>query len=244
MGLYDYQNPLELYVPKAGKNTIEKPDDAFVISHLMPVGVYSISEDLDLKYVFADLSLVQELLQYKPNQVSHLDIKLKSGADEQKVVEKIMKIFNHKVVIKNRMQQNDALYKMLNTENIAVYLIFTLVIIIALFNLIGALIMMILDKKSNLKTMLNLGASISDLRKIFFFQGTLLCLFGGIIGVGLASLVIFAQQEYQIIMITSSLPYPVNFNFENVLLVLGTIALLGLLASWIAASRVKKSLLG
>lgn len=243
MGLFDYQNPLEVYVPKAGKNNIEKPDDAFVLSHLIPVGTYTISEDLDSKYVYTDLSLVQDLLQYLPNQVSHLEIRLSPGADEQQVTNNLDMIFNNTLLIKNRMQQNDALYKMLNTENIAVYLIFTLVIIIALFNLIGALIMMILDKKGNLKTMLHLGASVSDLRKIFFFHGTLLSAAGGILGVAVASILIFVQQEYQIIMITDSLPYPVNFNFENVLLVLGTIALLGIAASWIAASRVQRSLL-
>lgn len=243
MGLFDYQNPLEVYVPKAGKNNIEKPDDAFVLSHLIPVGTYTISEDLDSKYVYTDLSLVQDLLQYLPNQVSHLEIRLSPGADEQQVTNNLDMIFNNTLLIKNRMQQNDALYKMLNTENIAVYLIFTLVIIIALFNLVGALIMMILDKKNNLKTMLHLGARVSDLRKIFFFHGTLLSAAGGILGVAVASILIFVQQEYQIIMITDSLPYPVNFNFENVLLVLGTIALLGIAASWIAASRVQRSLL-
>ena len=88
----------------------------------------------------------------------------------------------NKVEIKNRAQLNDTLYKMLNAENIAVYLIFTLVIIIALFNLIGALIMMILDKRSNLKTLYNLGSEVKDLKKIFLLQGSLLTIIGGIIG--------------------------------------------------------------
>lgn len=243
MGLYDYQNMLEVYVPKAGRNNIESAEDAFVLSNLAPVGIYTISEDHDSKYVFADLALVQELLRYQPNQVSGLEIRLKPGASEANAISKIRDIFGTDFEIRNRAQQNDSLYKMLNTENIAVYLIFTLVIIIALFNLIGALIMMILDKKGNLKTMMNLGAEIGDLRRIFLFHGTLLTIGGGIIGLLIASLIVILQQQFQIVMITESLAYPVIFNLENVLIVLGTIVLLGVLASWIAASRVKKSLL-
>jgi lipoprotein-releasing system permease protein len=89
-------------------------------------------------------------------------------------------VFQNKITVKNRAQLNESLYKMLNTENIVVYLIFTLVIVVALFNLIGALIMMILDKKGNLKTLYNLGIEITDLRKIFLLQGTLLSVIGGV----------------------------------------------------------------
>ena len=132
---------------------------------------------------------------------------------------------------------------MLNTENIVVYLIFTLVIIIALFNLIGALIMMILDKKSNLKTLYNLGAEVSDLRRIFLLQGTLLSAIGGVSGLVLGIIIVLIQQHFELIMITSSLPYPVVFTAQNVFIVLATIILLGFIASLIASSRVNKKLL-
>jgi lipoprotein-releasing system permease protein len=132
---------------------------------------------------------------------------------------------------------------MLNTENIAVYLIFTLVIIIALFNLIGALIMMILDKKKNLKTLYNLGAEVSDLRRIFLLQGTLLSVMGGILGLVLGILIVLIQQHYELIMITPSLAYPVVFSVQNVVIVLATITTLGFIASLIASSQVNKKLL-
>jgi lipoprotein-releasing system permease protein len=131
---------------------------------------------------------------------------------------------------------------MLNTENLVVYLIFTLVIIVALFNLIGALIMMILDKKPNLKTMMSLGAEISDLRQIFMLQGTLLSVLGGIIGLVLGIAIILLQQHYQYIMITDTLAYPVTFELQNVLIVFATIVTLGVIASWIASSRVDAKL--
>jgi lipoprotein-releasing system permease protein len=243
LGLFDFNNPFEVYVPRKGKAVIESEADAFNKTTLIPVGIYAISEDLDSKYVFCDLALAQQLLEFQPNQVSGIEIKLKPNVDETNVIEKLNAVFQNKAEIKNRAQQNATLYKMLNTENIAVYLIFTLVIIIALFNLIGALIMMVLDKKSNLKTLFNLGSEIKDLKKIFLLQGTLLSIIGGVIGLGLGIIVVIIQQQFKLIMITESLAYPVVFTIQNVLIVFGTIGLLGFIASLIASSRVTKKLL-
>lgn len=243
MGLLDFNNQLEVMVPKPGKGTIENAEQAFNKSVVYPVGIYAISEDLDSKYVFADLGLAQELLDYKTNQISGIEIKEKAGADENAIIDKLNAIFKNKITIKNRAQLNESLYKMLNTENIAVYLIFTLVIVVALFNLIGALIMMILDKKGNLKTLFNLGVEIRDLRKIFLLQGTLLSVFGGIIGLVLGIIIVLIQQHFQLVMITPTLAYPVIFSIENVLIVMGTIVTLGFIASLIASSRVSKKLL-
>ena len=243
MGLLDFNRQLEVLAPKPGKGAIENPEEAFNKTDLIPVGIYAISEDLDSKYVFADLGLAQELLEYKTNQVSGIEIKTKAGADESAITDALQTIFNTKITVKNRAQLNESLYKMLNTENIVVYLIFTLVIIVALFNLIGALIMMILDKKGNLKTLFNLGTEIKDLRKIFLLQGTLLSVFGGIIGLVLGIIIVLLQEYFQLVMITPSLAYPVIFSLENVLIVMGTIVTLGFIASLIASSRVSKKLL-
>jgi lipoprotein-releasing system permease protein len=243
LGLFDFNNQLEVFVPKPGKGNIENPDEAFNKSVVIPVGIYAINEELDSKYVFADLGLTQELLEYKTNQVSGIEFKTKPNTDEDAIRTEIAKILNNKVEVKNRAELNATLYKMLNTENIAVYLIFTLVIIIALFNLIGALIMMVLDKKANLKTLYNLGTEVKDLRKIFLLQGTLLSVLGGIIGLVLGIIVVVIQQQFQLIMITESLAYPVVFSIQNVLIVFGTIVTLGFIASLIASSRVSKKLL-
>jgi lipoprotein-releasing system permease protein len=243
MGLLDFNNQLEVLVPKPGKGAIENPEQAFNKTDVIPVGIYNINDDLDSKYVFADLGLAQELLEYKPNQVSGIEFKVSKTADEKAITSQLNSIFSHKITVKNRAQLNEALYKMLNTENIAVYLIFTLVIVVALFNLIGALIMMILDKKGNLKTLYNLGTEIKDLRKIFLLQGTLLSVFGGIIGLTIGIIIVLLQEYFQLIMITPTLAYPVVFSLENVLIVMGTIVSLGFIASLIASSRVSKRLL-
>lgn len=243
LGLFEFNHPFEVFVPRPGKGAIENPEQAFNKTSIAPVGIYAISEDLDSKYVYADLGLTQNLLEYKSNQISAIELKLKPNSDEKIIKKELQTVFNNKVTVKNRAQLNDSLYKMLNTENIAVYLIFTLVIIIALFNLIGALIMMILDKKENLKTLFNLGAEVKILRKIFLLQGTLLSVFGGIVGLLLGIIIVLLQQQFQFIMITPTLAYPVIFSIQNVLIVFATIVLLGFIASFIASSRVTKKLL-
>jgi len=243
LGIFDFNNAFEAFAPKPGKGNIENPDDAFTKIGLIPVGIYAVSEELDSKYVFSDIELASELLGFQPNQITTLELKLKPNADENRIKEQLQTIFNNKVTIKNRAQLNDALYKMLNTENTAIYLLFTLVIILTLFTLAGAIIMMILDKRGNLKTLYNLGTEVKDLRKIFLLQGTLLSVFGGSLGLVLGIILVLIQQQFEVIMITPSLAYPVAFLFKNVLVVLSTIVSLGFIASLIASSRVSKKLL-
>lgn len=243
LGLFDYNNVLEVFVPKPGKGLIENPDEAFNSAKLISSGIFQVSEDVDDKFVFCDFLLAKELLDYKQNQVSYLEIKANSNTSEEELIAAIQSIFNNRVTVKNRAQLNDALYKMLNTENIAVYLIFTLVIIIALFNLIGALIMMIIEKKSNLKTLYYLGAEIKQLKRIFLFQGNIITFFGGVFGLFLGIVVVFLQQKFELIMITSTLAYPVKFKLENVFIVLFTLLVLGFIAAKIASSSVSKKLL-
>ena len=243
LGLFDFNNVLEVYIPKPGSGMIENPDEAFNKSPLLTSGIFQVSEDVDEKYIFSSIQLAQGLLNYKPNQLTYIDFKMAQNVSEKDAIATINKIFPNQVKVKNRAQLNDALYKMLNTENIVVYLIFTLVIIIALFNLIGAIIMMIIEKKTNLKTLYNLGTEIKYLKNIFLFQGNIISIFGGILGLILGIIVVLIQQQFELVMITPSLAYPVVFEIENIAIVLLTIVILGFIASKIASSTVTKKLL-
>ena len=147
-----------------------------------------------------------------------------------------------RLIIKNRAQLNDALYKMLNTENLAVYLIFTLVLIIAFFNVIGSLIMMMLDKKKSLNTLFNIGATVKDIRKIFFFQGSLMSIVGGLLGLGVSLIIAVLQKIFDLVMITPSIAYPVTIKLENFFIVFFTISVLGVIASKIASVRITEKL--
>lgn len=246
VGINDYTSLLEIYVPTPGTGQITELniDRAFNRERVVVAGFYEVNEDVNSKYVFSDFELARSLLGLDEDVVSSVEFKLIPGADEEDVKETLKELFQgQEIQIKNRIQQNDALYKMLNTENIAVYLIFTLVLIIALFNVIGSIIMMILDKRKNIKTLYNLGATLQNVRKIFFLQGTLMTTLGGILGILLGVLIVWIQLKLPFVYITSSLPYPVKLKLINVIVVFATISLLGVVASRIASSRVKESLL-
>lgn len=242
MGISGFGDVLQLLAPKPGKGVISDPRKAFKSVNTIVIGIYAINEELDDKYVFAPFTIAQRLLSLQDNEVSAIEIKLAPKVKEKEAKAQLQEIFGEGVVIKNRIQLNDELYKMLNTENLAVYLIFTLVLIIALFNVGGAIVMAILDKRENIKTLFNLGAETRDIRRIFFLQGALLTFVGGVIGLSIGVLIILLQLKYNLVMITQSLAYPVMLKGENVALVFATIMVLGFTASYIGSTRVSKVL--
>jgi len=242
-GVFDYAKTIRVSVPKPGKGQISSIKGAFNSVNATNSGVFQINEALDNAYVYANFDTAQYLLGYKRNQISALELLLTNPEDIESIKQQLLIIFGDRVVVKNRMQLNDALYKMLNTEYLAVYLIFTLVLIIALFNVIGSIVMMILDKRKNLNTLFNLGATIKDIRRVFFLQGSLMTLIGGGLGLLLGYILLWLQKTFSLVMITSSLPYPVTIKPINFVIVFATISILGILASKIASARISKQLI-
>ncbi len=242
-GVFDFAKTIRISVPKPGKGQISSIKGIFNSVNATNSGVFQINEELDNMYVFANFDTAQYLLGYKKNQISAIELQLTNPEDILIIKQQLLNVFGNKIVVKNRMQLNDALYKMLNTEYLAVYLIFTLVLIIALFNVIGSIVMMILDKKKNLNTLFNLGTTIKDIRYIFFLQGSLMTLIGGSIGLLLGFILIWLQKMFSLVMITSSLPYPVTIKPVNFVIVFATISILGILASKIASARISKQLI-
>ena len=241
-GVLDYGKTLSIYVPKPGVGQISSIRGAFNSLNMVNIGVFDINEDLNSAYVYTDIAKARYLMDYAYNPVSSIELKLQPNVSESTVRKAILENFDTNVIVKNRVQLNDALYKMLNTENLVVYLIFTLVIIIALFNVIGALIMMILDKKGSLHTLYNIGATTKDIRRVFFLQGSLMTILGGFVGVVIGLILVILQEQFALVMITPSLPYPVKIQVLNVAVVLVTITILGFIASKIASGRINEKL--
>ena len=242
----NYQDPLMVLAPKPGDGPLRQQTlggQPYNTLALVLFGVYAIEENLDNKYVFADINLVQNLLSKSSEEISGINFRIDEGMDTEVVRLQLEEFFGPEVSIKNRQELNSTLYRMLNTENLATYLIFTLVLIIALFNVVGAIIMMILDKQQNTKTLYSLGTTIKELRRIYFIQGVIVTSLGGLIGVVLGSLLIWSQLAFGWLKITPSLAYPVEYKLMNVLIVLATIVVLGIIASKISSSRVSKKLL-
>ena len=243
LGVNNYTDLLRVMGPRPGTGQITDPTQAFNSSQLVVSDIFQVNEELDQKYIFTNINYARKLLNYKDTTLSAIEIKINPNADPLKVQREVQQIFGPTTQVKTRFQLNDKLYKMLNAENLAVYLIFTLVLIIALFNLVGSIIMIIIDKKANIKTLHSLGASLKDIKKIYFLQGAMMSVFGGIIGLVLGSLIVGAQLQFQLKMITPTLPYPMEFTLVNFLAVFLTISVLGILASYLAASTIRPKLL-
>jgi len=243
LGVLDYGNLLEIYVPKPGTGQILNPTDAFTKRKAVASGMYSVNEELDSEYVFSDIEYAGALLAMKKNEVTSIEIKLSSNANEDFVRSEIKSIFNNSVTVKNRIQQNDGLYKMLNIENLFVYIFVSLIAAIAIFNITGTIIMIIIDKRNNIKTLVSLGLTLKEVRRIFFYNGLLMTSTGLLVGLFFGIAVIFFQQKFGFVSIAPNMPYPVKLEFINVVIVLVTILFLGGMASKIAATRVTKKLI-
>jgi len=239
LGILNFGAPLSILVPKPGIGFIN-PNNAFYKTHLQIVGLYSGTEDFENKFVFISLSEARKLLRYKENQVTGIEIKLKNNLEADLFSEKLQEQLGDQFKVQTKEQINEVFYKVINTENFVSYLIFTLIVIIALFNVIGAIIMMIIDKKANLKTLYSLGASIKEIKRVFVIQGFLLTFIGMLIGLSLGTTLVYYQIFSGKFKITQNLPYPVEFRFSNLFIVIITITILGFIASKIASSRISK----
>ncbi|WP_299062279.1 FtsX-like permease family protein [uncultured Polaribacter sp.] len=239
LGILNYGAPLKIMVPKPGKGFVN-PRNPFYKIETQIVGVYMGTEDFENKFVFTSIDQARGLLRFKENQISAIEIKLKDTNIADNVAESLSNTLGNAFKVQTKAQLNEVFYKVINTENFVSYLIFTLIVIIALFNVIGAIIMMIIDKKQNLKTLFCLGATIKEIKKIFILQGFLLTFFGMCIGLFLGIILVFIQKKFELFMIVPNLAYPVEFRFLNLLIVFCTITVLGYIAAKIASSRISK----
>ncbi|WP_366943676.1 FtsX-like permease family protein [uncultured Polaribacter sp.] len=240
LGILSYSEPLKIMIPKPGKGFIN-PRNPFYSIETQIVGVYLGTEEFESKFVFTSIEQARDLLRFKENQVTGIELRLNDIEDSNEVAANLQTALGTDFKVQTKEQLNEVFYKVINTENFVSYLIFTLIVIIALFNVIGAIIMMIIDKKQNLKTLFNLGATIKEIKKIFIFQGFLLTFFGMCVGLVLGVILVFLQKEFSLFMIVPNLAYPVEFKFSNLLIVFCTITVLGFIAAKIASSRISEA---
>jgi lipoprotein-releasing system permease protein len=241
-GIYDYSKGITLYAPKPGKNQILSVEGSFSKLTVVNVGLFEINEALDFSLIYTGLKDLQNLLGYAENQISSVEIILKDPLKTEETADLLRSKLGSEFKVKTKEQLNDTLYKMLNTEQIVVYLVFTLVLIIALFNLISSIVIMVLEKRNNLKTLYNSGATHNEIKKIFYFQGLIITFLGGATGLFLGFLLMLMQQKFSVFMITSSLAYPVSIELSTFLIAGITILTLGGLASKISSNVVTKEL--
>lgn len=239
--------PVTAYLPKRGV-TSSNPLDAISTVNLQPTGAFSIQQDFDNKYVMTNLDILKEMLGLQSNEYSAAELKLKDVKAEAETITALQQLLGNNYLVENRYQQNRSLFGVMQVEKWAIYGILSLILIIASFNMIGALTMLVLEKEQDIQILQAMGASKSFIQRIFLTEGVLLALIGSVIGIVLAFIFTYLQVTFKLIPLQGSFVidyYPVDIYFTDILLIVATVFVIGLLASWlpsIKAARQKVSL--
>ncbi len=200
----NFINPLFVYMPKrVGQINIANPDDAFRRKHIFPSGIFSIEQDYDSKYVIVPIGFMRELLEYK-DEVTSVELKLDESIDPEHTQDQIIEILGPEFNVKNRAEQNELFYKVMKSEKWAIFLILTFILIIASFNIIGSLSMLIIDKKNDIKSLRNMGANKKLISRIFLIEGWLISITGSFIGMLLGVGISWVQDRFELLKLSGS----------------------------------------
>lgn len=235
-------DPIKIYAPKrTAKGTSLNPDDAFKQMHILPSGVFSINPDFDNKYILVPLDFARELQQYT-TEASSVEIGLKNEKKSKEVKEQLQLLLGSDFEVQTRYELNEIIFKTNNTEKWITFLILTFILIIAAFNLIGSLTMLIIDKKQDIAVLKSMGANHKTIKNIFIIEGILISALGGIIGITLGGLLCKAQQMFSLITLQGVVveAYPVLMKWTDFATIFGVVMLIGFISSYFPANIVLK----
>ena len=240
LGVYDYSDLLKITVPrKSNKTTINF--DPFKSETALVAGIYSSIDNMSRFYIFSDLDFARKIFQKKLDEFDFIDLKVQGSPDAKDLADEIFKLLDTPVNIESRKELNSAIYKMMNTENIILYFVFSLIVIISLFSLFGSIIIMYLDKKREFFIFHAIGIVPKQIWQIFFFLGCCISWVGSFLGFIMGFIIIIIQKNFPFIYVPStSLAYPVEIQFENCLAVLLTVFILGATTSLVASAGIRK----
>ncbi|CVK16634.1 lipoprotein-releasing system permease protein [Apibacter mensalis] len=224
-----------LYMPKPGKKLISNTDDAFEKAYVHMTGVFALNDQYE-NYIFVPIQVSQKLLNLPSNSAFSIELKVKNNV--KSLQKQLKKELGNQYIILNRQEQDASFLKMMKVEQLFIYLMFILVIIIASFNLAGAIIIIILDKKYQSKSLLALGYSISGLKKLFFNIGIIITIFGVVIGIILGTILTWLQSKFGLVMANPFMPFPVKFDLDNYLIVLFTVLFIGFFVSFFSSRKL------
>ena len=239
LGVYDYSDLLKITVPrKSNKSAINF--NPFKSETALVAGVYSSIDDMNKFYVFSTIDFAKKIFQNQFNEFDFIDLKTHGTPDIKKLNKEVFKVLNKPVTIESRKELNSSIYKMLNTENIILYFVFSLIIVVSLFSLFGSIVIMYIDKKREFYIFHSMGIIPKQIQQIFFFLGCCISWIGSVLGFGFGLLIVVIQKNSPVLYVPStSLAYPVEIEFENCLIVLLTVFTLGTITSAIATANIK-----
>ncbi len=242
--LSDFASPVSVYIPKRDKNMSIDPLEAFNNELIMPSGAFSIQQDFDTKIVIVPLQFARKMLDYT-TEVTALEIGLKPEADVEKVQNQIKNLIGNKFVVKTRFQQEEIFYKIIKSEKFAGILILSFILLIAAFNIVGSLSMLIIEKKKDIAILHSLGASNVLIKRIFIAEGLMISLSGAFVGMLLGGLVVWIQQHFGIIKLEGNGSfvtkyYPVQLQFMDFVNVFAIVFVIGLSATLYTVRQIAK----
>ena len=239
----NYDNPfneLSIYIPKKGVSYVLNPEDAFNRELIRPMGSFSIQQEFDMEYVFVPIEFMRTLLN-ESSSVSAISIAINPDANVAEIKKELKNICGNNFEILDRYEQNKSLYSIMRIEKWVVYAILTFILIVAAFNIIGSLSMLIIDKRKDINILRVMGADLPSIKKIFLFEGILLSFIGCTFGFIISVILILLQEKFGLIEIGGGTfvvsSYPVKMQLMDFILVFFTVMSIGVIASWIPMMR-------
>lgn len=236
--------PAILYMPNLNAVNFTATD-ALNSYNILPSGTFLIQQDFDNKYVFTNLGFVKYMLNMQPDEYTSAEIKIASGSSSNEIKKIIRQTLGKNYLVETRYEQNKSLYSAMTTERVIIYVILSLILFIAAFNMIGALIMIVLEKQKDIAVLKAVGATNSSIQKIFLTEGIVLAGAGTVAGIIIALIVCLAQINFHLVKLGGSTflidYFPVQLRFADFVLVLFTVLIITLIASWLPARKAAQN---
>ena len=242
---------LKIYAPKKeGQLDLSNPGEGFVADSLNSPGVlFSVRQSkYDKNYIVTSIAFARNLFGQQ-GMLSDLEIRLKEGSDLNAVKAEMQKIAGTKYKVLDRFKQQEDTFKIMSIEKLMAYIFLTFILVVACFNIIGSLSMLIIDKKNDVVTLRNLGANDKQITRVFLFEGRMIAVIGAVIGIGLGLLLCLLQQQYGFVRLGESEgsfivdAYPVSVHYTDVAIIFVTVIAVGWLAVWYPVRALSKRLL-
>ena len=248
---YTYREPMKIYAPRReGQFDMTNPENAFEEDELYSPGVlFNVKQaKYDKDYILTSIGFARRIFDQQ-GMLSSLELRLKPGSRFNAVKDKVRELCGTKFVVKDRFEQQDDTFKIMKIEKLIAYIFLTFILMVACFNIIGSLSMLIIDKKDDVVTLRNLGASDKQIVRIFLFEGRIISAIGAVIGIVIGLLLCWAQQQFGLVALGSTSgsfiinAYPVSVHPEDIILIFITVLVVGFLSVWYPVRYFAKRLL-
>ncbi len=235
---------LNILLPAKNATEFSNPLSAFSQANVTPYGAFGVQQEFDNVYVLTNIDFLKEHLKFAPDEYTSAEIKLVREKDTEAVKKKIQAVLGKDYLVQSRFEQNESLYNVMRLEKYAIYAIFILVLVVAAFNMIGALSMLVLEKQKDIQILQSMGATRSWIKRVFLTEGLVLAGIGALSGIIFAVVICVLQIQFKLIKLEGASfvidYYPVKMVPEDFLIVASTVFIIAILASWIPATRAAR----